>query len=235
MALSTDAEADTAESPLARVLVVDDDPIVRQAVTLLTDALANARVVGEAVDGREAIARAREHRPDVVIMDVSMPRVGGPEATAEIVAALPHTRVIAMTSLGAEEALMRMIEAGARGFLVKDRVFDELQNAIDAVMNGDGFLSPRATAQLLRRRAEMSGDAERRLAVTRFETLTARERDVAVRVAAGDSNPEIAARLFVSASTVKTHLEQVSMKLGVTGRPQIAIVVDRAGHGPAFD
>lgn len=225
---------DAVEAPHARVLVVDDDPIVRQSVRMLVDGLAHARVVAVAEDGAAAVERVREHRPDVVLMDVRMPLLGGPEATVEILRRVPETRVIAMTSLGTEDALTQMIAAGALGFLVKDRVFEEISPAIDAVMRGDGFTSPRATAQLLRRFAEQAGADDRRSAAARFELLTPREQEVAILVADGATNPEIGERLFLSTATVKTHLEQVRIKLGATNRAHIAVVVDRAGFGPVL-
>ncbi|MGO1839996.1 MAG: response regulator transcription factor [Candidatus Microbacterium stercoravium] len=218
------------EAP-ARVLIVDDDPIVRQSVSMMV-AHAGSDVVAIAVDGSDAVQRTREHRPHVVLMDVHMPVLSGPEATAEILRIAPSTRVIAMTSLGTEEALVRMITAGAAGFLVKDRVMDEVEHAIDAAMRGEGFVSPGPTAQLLRRYADASADTDRESARQRFAVLTDREKDVAVRIAEGIGNSAIAAELFISVSTVKTHIEQVQLKLGVTGRPRIAIMVDRAGFGP---
>ncbi|MGI6879150.1 response regulator transcription factor [Microbacterium sp. gxy059] len=225
-------DAAPAHADLPRVLVVDDDPIVRQSVTMLIGSRGAGQVVADAADGAAAVDEARRHRPDVVLMDVRMPQLSGPDATAEILRILPETRIIAMTSLGTEEALTRMVEAGALGFLVKDRVFDEAQQAIAAVMRGDGFTSPRATAQLLRRYAEAAGDGARREAAERFARLTDREREVATLVAAGASNPEIAQRLFLSVATVKTHLDQVRAKLGAENRAHVAIVADRAGFGP---
>jgi len=216
-----------------RVLIVDDDPIVRRSLTRLV-AHTGASVIGVAADGSLAIAAVREHRPELVLMDVSMPVIAGPAATEEILRLVPGTRVIAMTSLGTEEALTSMISAGAQGFLVKDRVFDEIEQAIDAVMAGEGFASPRATAQLIRRASAGSDDAERRDARERFAALSPREQEVARLVADGSTNPQIGDRLFVSTSTVKTHLEQIQAKLGVAGRTHIAILVDRAGHGPAL-
>lgn len=167
-------------------------------------------------------------------MDVRMPGVGGPEATAEILRSLPDTRIIAMTTLGTEDALTRMLGAGALGFLTKDDIFEDVGPAIDAVMGGDALISPKSTAQLIRRFVANSTDADARDARERFRALTQREREVATLVAEGLNNPTIAARLFLSSSTIKTHLEQLQRKLGAANRTQVAIIADRAGAGPAI-
>lgn len=191
-----------------------------------------AVVVGEAGDGAQAVDAVRAHHPDVVLMDVSMPVLGGPEATAEILRLAPSSRVIAMTSLGTERALTSMIAAGARGFLHKERLFDELEQAIEVVMAGDGFASPRATAQLMKRAADDSTDADRMSAREKFAALTEREREVATLVAQGASNPAIAEKLFIGVTTVKNHLAQIHAKFGVSQRSHVTVIVDRAGHGP---
>ncbi|GGF39695.1 DNA-binding response regulator [Microbacterium sorbitolivorans] len=214
-----------------RVVIVDDDPFVRRSLTRLLGSF-GAAVVGDAADGSLAIEAVRAHHPDVVLMDVSMPVLGGPEATVEILRLAPSSRVIAMTSLGTERALTSMIAAGARGFLHKERLFDELEQAIEVVMAGDGFASPRATAQLMRRAADDSTDSDRQRARERFATLTEREREVAVLVAQGASNPAIAERLYIGVTTVKNHLAQIHAKFGVAQRSHVTVIVDRAGHGP---
>lgn len=214
-----------------RVLIVDDDPFVRRSLTRLLASF-GADIAGEAADGAAAIEAARAHRPDIVLMDVSMPVLGGVEATAEILRIAPSSRVIAMTSLGTERALSSMVASGARGFLHKERLFDELEQAIDVVMAGDGFASPRATAQLMKRAADDSTDADRARARELFATLTERERDVAILVAQGASNPAIAERLFIGVTTVKNHLAQIHAKFGVAQRSHVTVIVDRAGHGP---
>lgn len=214
-----------------RVLIVDDDPFVRRSLTRLLASF-GATVAGDAADGSAAIEAVRAHHPDIVLMDVSMPVLGGPAATAEILRLAPSTRVIAMTSLGTERALTSMIAAGAQGFLHKERLFDELEQAIEVVMAGDGFASPRATAQLMKRAAEDSTDADRARARELFASLTDREREVAMLVAQGSSNPAIAQQLYLGLSTVKNHLSQIHAKFGVAQRSHVTVIVDRAGHGP---
>ncbi|WP_247623630.1 response regulator [Microbacterium galbinum] len=218
------------DSPV-RVLIVDDEPLIRSGFRFVLGADPSIEVVAEASDGAAAIELVRTHRPDVVLMDVRMPVMDGPEATAAIVAE-SGARVLAMTSLDAEGQLVRMLIAGALGYLLKDESPTRIIDAVRRTAAGESVFSAQSTAQLVRRAVEGEQGQGRAAAVARISVLTERERDVAVRVASGATNQEIGAALHIAPGTVKTHLEQVFAKLAVRNRVQVGVLLERAGHGP---
>jgi len=199
-----------------RVLLVDDQSLVRMGFRMVLEAEADLRVVGEASDGREAIARAAELEPDVVLMDVRMPGVDGITATREIIAARPDSRVIVLTTFDLDEYAFGGLRAGASGFLLKDARPAELLGAIRSVAAGDAVVSPRVTKRML----ELFGTALPATTNTRdaTEPLTPREREILLAIAEGLSNGEIAQRFFLTESTVKTHVGRVLFKLGLRDR-----------------
>ncbi len=208
-----------------RILLVDDQLLVRRGFGMVLDAEDGIEVVGEAGDGEEAIGSARAHRPDVVLMDVRMPGMDGIRATEVITAMLPETRVIILTTFDLDEYAFGGLQAGASGFLLKDARPAELVEAIRAVHRGDAVVAPRVTARLVElaspalARGGAAGDAEERLSV-----LSEREREVLQLIAEGATNGEIAERLFLSESTVKTHVGRVLRGLGLRDRVQAVIL-----------
>ncbi|MFK3676919.1 response regulator [Microbacterium sp. NPDC090218] len=214
-----------------RVLIVDDEPLIRSGFRFVLAVDPAIEVIGEAPDGASAVDMVRRHRPDVVLMDVRMPGTDGPQATETIVAE-SSARVLAMTSIDAEGQLMRMLVAGASGYLLKDEAPTRIVDAIRRTALGETVFSAQSTAELVRRAIEAEGGAGRHSADQRIAGLTDRERDVAVRVASGATNQEVGAALHISAGTVKTHLEQVFAKLGVRNRVQVGVILERAGLGP---
>ncbi|MBO0919800.1 response regulator transcription factor [Cellulomonas sp. zg-ZUI222] len=209
---------------MIRVLVVDDDPMVRLLLrTILRPD--DIEVVAEAGDGDEAVTQTQAHHPDVVLMDLRMPRVDGIRAT-ELLRALPTPPgVIAMTSFDTESVILDAVRAGADGFLAKDSSPDQIVAAVRDVAAGEGALSPRAARTVMEQVSTDRAAAASRDAQERLRVLTERENDVALAVAAGRSNGEIARELFVSEATVKTHLARAMEKLGVAGRVQVAMLV----------
>jgi DNA-binding NarL/FixJ family response regulator len=199
-----------------RVLLVDDQSLVRMGFRMVLDAEPDLTVVGEASDGREAVQRAAELRPDIVLMDVRMPGMDGLAATREIVAARPSSRVIVLTTFDLDEYAFGGLRAGASGFLLKDARPAELLGAIRSVAAGDAVVSPRVTKRML----ELFGSS---LPVTTGSSdstarLTPREREILLAIAEGLSNGEIAERFFLTESTVKTHVGRVLFKLGLRDR-----------------
>ena len=213
------------------MLIADDDGMSRRFMAEILTSQPDLEVVAQAADGAEAVEAARRHRPDVVLMDVQMPRLAGPEATEALLGQV-DANVIAITSYASDDVVDRMLVAGAMGFLLKDQPPQELIDGVRTVARGDGFVSPAATAQLIRRYVKGRGDRNRRDASARFASLTERERDIAVLVAAGASNQEIGDELHLSIATVKTHLEQARLKLGAANRALVCVMVERAGFGP---
>lgn len=212
-----------------KVGIVDDDPLVRSALGLMLGGQADIEVVGEATDGQEALALVRTSAPDVVLMDIRMPRINGLEATRRVLTESQSPRVIVLTTFGADEYVVDALAAGADGFLLKDTPPPEIVAAIRAVASGEPILSPKATRTLITRlRAEPTGDRAA-AAGRRLEALTEREHEVALAVGRGLSNAEIAKELYLSIPTVKAHVSRLFDKLGATNRVQIAITVHDAG------
>ncbi|SDC55954.1 two component transcriptional regulator, LuxR family [Sanguibacter gelidistatuariae] len=212
-----------------RVLLVDDDPMVLMAFSAILGTDPDVEIVGTASDGDQVVTAVQAHHPDVAVIDLRMRRMGGVEATAAV-AALPHPpRVIVVTSFDADENILHALDAGAQGFLLKDSAPLEIIAAVRAVAAGDGALSPRVTRYVI---DHVTGDthaAERSVARQRLELLTERELQMACGAHAGQTNEEIGAANFLSAATVKTHLSSAQTKLGLTGRIQLAILVERSG------
>ncbi|NPC97587.1 response regulator transcription factor [Nocardioides sp. zg-DK7169] len=214
--------------PPTRLLVVDDDPLVRSALGLMLGGQDDVVVVGEAGDGRAGVDLARRLRPDVVLMDIRMPHLNGLDATRELMAE-EGPRVIVLTTFDADEHVLAALSAGADGFLLKDTAPAEILTAIRRVAAGDPMLSPSVTRTLIERfRADVPDDRAGR-ARARLDRLTERELDVALAVGRGLSNAEVARTLHLSVPTVKAHVSRLFDKLEVTNRVQIAICVHDAG------
>jgi DNA-binding NarL/FixJ family response regulator len=203
-----------------RVLVVDDHPIVRQGLVAYLGTRDDITVVGEAADGHGAVAAAARLRPDVVLLDLVMPRMDGVEATRRLRELVPDTRVLVLTSFAAEDQVMDAVRAGAAGYLLKDVEPADISAAIGAVHRGDAFLHPEAAAHV---NAAVHHDGQ----VPGVEQLTARERDVLALIGEGRRNREIAQELTVTEKTVKTHVSNILRKLGVRDRTQAALIAAR--------
>jgi DNA-binding NarL/FixJ family response regulator len=211
------------------VLLVDDQPLTRVGFGLLLGAEPDLDVVGEAADGLEAVRSARRLRPRVVLMDVRMPVMDGVEATAAIVAAVPESRVLILTTFDLDEYAFDGLRAGASGFLLKNALPAELLGAIRTVAAGDAVVAPRVTRRLLETVAHRLPSSAAGGVDVRLDRLTPRERDILVEVALGKSNTEIAADLFLSENTVKSHFKHVLAKLGLRDRVQAVIFAYESG------
>ncbi|QNG18798.1 response regulator transcription factor [Rhodococcus triatomae] len=209
------------------VLLVDDQELMRMGLTMVLDAQEDITVVGEAGDGAAAITAARRLEPDVVLMDVRMPVVDGVSATEQILAAGDRTRVLVMTTFDLDEHAMGALRAGASGFLLKDTPPEDLVSAIRSVAAGDAVVSPRVTRRLLARFLDDGPQATRDPAI--LESLTDREREVLVHVATGRSNQEIAGLLYLSESTVKSHIGRILTKLDCRDRVQAVVLAYETG------
>jgi DNA-binding NarL/FixJ family response regulator len=212
-----------------RVLLVDDDPLVRAGLRMILSAADDVEVVGEAGDGGAAVEAVQAHFPDVVLMDIRMPGVDGITATERLRALSAPPQVIVLTTFHADDYVLRALRAGAGGFLLKDTPPAEIISAIRLVHAGDAMLSPSVTRTLLGTISDGAADDRRTTALGRLDALTEREREVAVAVGGGASNAEIAGRLFMSEATVKAHVSRLLAKLAVANRVQVAIVVHDAG------
>jgi len=212
-----------------RVALVDDDPLVRSALTLMLGGQPDLEVIGEAGDGRAGLALVERLRPDVVLMDIRMPRVDGLAATRALHARSDPPRVIVLTTFDADEHVVEALAAGADGFLLKDTPPPQIIAAIRAVAAGDPMLSPSVTRTLIQRLRDDADDDRSETAARRLELLTGREHDVALAVGRGLSNAEIAGELHLSVPTVKAHVSRLFDKLEATNRVQIAICVHDAG------
>ncbi|GGK99135.1 response regulator transcription factor [Planomonospora sp. ID91781] len=206
-----------------RVLLADDEPLLRMAFTMVLDAQPDMEVVGEAGDGAEAVRLARRLRPDVVLMDVRMPGTDGIEATGRIVRNRRQTRVLILTTFDLDEYAFAGLKAGASGFLLKNALPEELLTAIRSIASGDAVVSPRITRRLLENFAHGLPTGGAPPDGGRLELLTPREREVLVEVARGLSNTEIAAELHLAEATVKTHLGRILAKLELRDRVQAVV------------
>ncbi|HEX4088349.1 MAG TPA: response regulator transcription factor [Trebonia sp.] len=216
------------------VLLADDQPLLRRGFRMILEAEDGLTVAGEAGDGAEAVELARQVRPDVVLMDIRMPGTDGIEATRRITAAEPGIRVLVLTTFDLDEYAFGALRAGASGFLLKDVRPAELVAAVRTVASGDAVVSPRVTRRLLEEYAQQlpvaDGDAE--AGVDRYpqlSSLTEREREVLEVVAQGLSNIEIATSLYVSETTVKSHVGRILAKLGLRDRVQIVVLAYESG------
>jgi DNA-binding NarL/FixJ family response regulator len=209
-----------------RVLVVDDDPLVRAGLTMMLHGAHGIEMVGEAADGREVPAAVGAHAPDVVLMDIRMPGVDGIAATRELRRRPRPPEVIVLTTFDTDENVLRALRAGASGFLLKDTPPGEIVDAIRRVAAGDPILSPGVTRRLMDRMADQAGARER--ARSALAGLSPREREVVVAVGRGRSNAEISADLFMSVATVKAHISRVLTKLDLDNRTQIALLAHDA-------
>jgi DNA-binding NarL/FixJ family response regulator len=218
----------TGSQPAVKVVLVDDQAMVRTGFRMILSAEPGIEVVAEAGDGHEAIEQARRMRPDVVLMDIRMPRKDGIAATREITEALgDQTRVLMLTTFDLDEYVYDALRAGASGFLLKDAPPEELVSAIKVIAEGDALLAPSVTRRLISefaQRGTRPSDADGRL-----DELTEREVEVLRELAKGATNAEIAETLFVSETTVKTHVSHVLSKLGIRDRVQAVVVAYESG------
>ncbi|MFJ5530119.1 response regulator [Streptomyces sp. NPDC093261] len=207
-----------------RVLIADDQMMVREGFSVLLGAMPDIEVVGEAVNGREAVERVRELSPDVVLMDIRMPELNGIEATRQIVAADGTAKVLVLTTFDLDEYVYQALRAGASGFLLKDASARRLAEGVRVVASGEALLAPSVTKRLIAEFAKLSG-TPRLVPAARgaYGDLTDRETEVLVLIAQGLSNAEIAQCLVVAESTIKTHVSRILVKLGLRDRTQAAV------------
>ena len=213
---------------MIRVLIADDQELVRAGFHALVDAQPDLEVVGEAADGEEAVRLSRLHVPDVVLMDIRMPGMDGLEATRTLVAdpALEPVRIVILTTFDLDEYVFEALRDGASGFLVKSTEPGELVHAVRAVAAGDALLSPSVTKRLV---AEFAARAKQPHTAAELDALTDREREVVGLVAEGLSNQQIAQRLYMSPATAKTHVSRAMVKLGARDRAQLVVFAYESG------
>jgi DNA-binding NarL/FixJ family response regulator len=212
-----------------RVLIVDDDALVRAGLSMMLAGTDDIRVVAEAADGAEVASAVDAYRPDVVLMDIRMPGVDGLAATERLRAREDAPQVIVLTTFDADDHVLRALRAGAAGFLLKDTPPPEIMRAIRLVAAGDAMLSPAVTRRLIEHVADDGLGARRARARELLDRLTAREREVAVAIGQGKSNADIAAELYMSVATVKAHVSRLLTKLELGNRVQIALLAHDAG------
>jgi DNA-binding NarL/FixJ family response regulator len=212
-----------------KVLIVDDDPLVRAGLAMIIGGSPDLTVVGEAGDGSEVAAAVDAHAPDVVLMDIRMPTLDGLAATELLRARPDPPEVIVLTTFDADEYVLRALRAGASGFLLKHTPPAEILRAITRVSAGEPILSPTVTRQLIAHLSDTGANARQRHATTTLDQLSEREREVAIAVGRGKSNAEIANELFMSVATVKAHMSRILTKLNLNNRTQIALLAHDAG------
>ncbi|MEV6848753.1 response regulator transcription factor [Actinoplanes sp. NPDC051411] len=213
--------------PPVRVLVVDDDALVRAGLTMMLDGAEGITIVGEAADGDEVPAAADAHAPDVVLMDLRMPRVDGITATRRLRARPRPPEIIVLTTFDTDENILHALRAGASGFLLKDTPPARIAEAVRQVAAGEPILSPQITRRLMDRVAVQAGAFAR--AKTTLAALSPREHDVVVAIAQGHNNTEIAKTLNMTLATVKTHVSHILTKLDLDNRTQLALLAHDAG------
>lgn len=209
------------------MVIIDDDKLVRRALTVFLQAADEIALVGEAVDGVDGLDLIRRTAPDVALLDMQMPRMGGVEAARNIAASFPATRVLAITTFGTTESILPMISAGASGYLLKDAEPAEIVEAVRLVHAGAVALSPAVTARLIEKIQD--GGSPAPIDMPNAQQLSGREKEVLKHLALGRSNAEIAQAIHVSESTVKTHLSSITTKWEVRDRVQILIHAARCG------
>jgi DNA-binding NarL/FixJ family response regulator len=214
---------------MIKVLLVDDQPLLRTGFALVLGSEPDLEVVGEAADGAVALAQVQALQPDVVLMDIRMPQMDGIEATRRLTAAGPMPRVLVLTTFDHDEYVVEALRAGASGFLLKDVPADDLVAAVRVVHRGEAIVAPSVTRRLLDRFAAVLPAAAPEPAGPTLEQLTEREREVLLLVARGMSNAEIAAHLVLSETTVKTHVSNVLAKLGLRDRVQAVVMAYESG------
>ncbi|RKT08952.1 LuxR family two component transcriptional regulator [Streptomyces sp. 1114.5] len=218
---------------MIRVILADDQPLVRAALEMVIAETADVEVVGEAGTGAEAVRLAAELRPDVVVMDIRMPGMDGIEATRLVTAADGPTRVVVLTTFDEDEHVYAALSAGASGFLVKDMALDDILGAVRVVAAGDALIAPSVTRRLIGAfvggRPPQPGTAAVTPALRRLEAITGREREILTLVGRGLSNPEIAAELVLSIATVKTYMTRLLAKLDARDRVHLVILAYEAG------
>ena len=211
------------------VLLVDDEALVRAGLRMILETAEDLTVVGDAGDGRAAIAAVDRYRPDVVLMDIRMPRLDGLSATAAIRSGADPPSVIVLTTFDTDDDIFQALDAGAVGFLLKDTPPQDLLRAVRIAASGDAMLSPSVTRRLIERVTVEDRTRRRRATLERLDALTEREREVLVEIGLGHANADIARHLYMSEATVKSHITHLFDKLGATNRVQLAIVAFRAG------
>jgi DNA-binding NarL/FixJ family response regulator len=214
---------------VTRVLIVDDEALVRAGLKLILESGEDLEVVGEAEDGADAAEAVRRHRPDVVLMDIRMPRQDGLATTTELQRLPQPPKVIVLTTFDLDDYVFRALQAGASGFLLKDTPPRELVHAVRVVAEGEAMLSPAVTRRLIGHFAAGGRTDRRRAAKARLTALTDRELEVLGAVGRGMSNAEIGRELYMSEATVKAHVSRVLVKLDATNRVQVAILAHDAG------
>jgi DNA-binding NarL/FixJ family response regulator len=217
---------------VTRILIVDDDSLVRTGLRTILESASDLRVVAEAADGDEVVDAVRAHRPDVVLMDVRMPRVDGLEAVRRVVALGQPPRIVMLTTFDLDAYVFDALENGVDGFLLKDTPPRELIQAVRSVAAGHAMLSPTVTRRVVDQYTAMTAASGRARARKLLAELTPRERDVLLELARGHSNARIGQTLFLSEATVKSHVSHVIAKLGVENRVQVATVARDAGLLP---
>ena len=219
--------------PRIRLILVDDDPLVRAGLGMILNGATDIEIVGEAADGIDAVALADDVTADIVLMDIRMPRMDGLEATRQLLRRPNPPKVIVLTTFDADEYVARALADGAAGFLLKDTRPADIVDGVRRVARGEPILSPTVTAQLIRQftngASDRAADGRSAEAMALIDRLTEREREVAVAVGKGKSNTEIAAELYVSLATVKAYVSRVLDKLDASNRVQIAIRIHDAG------
>ncbi len=216
-------------APRVRVVVVDDDALVRTGLRLMLGGSDVVELVGEAGDGHEGLAVVERERPDVVLMDIRMPGLDGLAATRRLTERGSNARVIVLTTFDTDEMVLTALRHGAAGFLLKDTPPAQLVDAVVRVARGEPMLSPSVTAQVITAATRTPDDTREKHARERVSRLTDREREVAVAIGRGLSNAEIAAELYLGLATVKTHIGRLFTKLEASNRVQIALCVHDAG------
>ncbi|MFD6230251.1 response regulator [Streptomyces sp. NPDC060232] len=220
---------------MIRILIADDEPMIRAGVRAIAATDLGITVVAEAADGRQAVELVQRHRPQVAVLDIRMPGTGGLEAAAEIRRTVPETGVVMLTTFGEDEYILRALGEGATGFLVKSGEPEELLAGIRAVAEGAAYLSPKVAARVVAHLAAGGAGARagrRSAARARVEALTRRERDVLGFLGSGLSNGQIARRLRLAEGTVKAHVSSILARLGVANRAAAAVVAHEAGMVP---